>query len=168
MKLTGSKFNRDIYKNLIVDNLPTDLNDRIYIEPFGGSMGLCKIIIENYKPRLIIYNDLYEYGSEKIFVDPDLKYHLDYREIFDKYDRDNTFFYIDPPYIGKEHYYKKTFENGLADHYDLYKSIIKLKGKWLLSYYENPILREWYGDYKFDEYKGHSMHHKSEIVIRNY
>lgn len=167
-RLIGSKYNRDLYRKLFDGNIPIDINERIYIEPFGGTMGLCKILLEQYTPIEVIYNDLKVYDNNTILCDVDKIYHLDYTEIFKMYNTEKSFFYIDPPYIGKENYYEKTFEDGIEDHHNLFENITKLKGKWILSYHDNPILREWYKDYTFDTYKGTSINHMKEIIIKNY
>lgn len=62
---------------------------------------------------------------------------LDYREIFEKYDADNsdgegTVFYCDPPYMTTEHRY--TSSSGGFDHEEFAEEIIALEGDWLVSY----------------------------------
>jgi len=167
-RLIGSKYNNDLYKNLIEGNIPSDLNDRIYIEAFGGSFGLCKILLKTYSPIQVIYNDIKVYNDKVILSPANITYNLDYTKIFEKYNSENSFFYLDPPYIGYEHYYEKTFENGIDDHYKLFNEVQKLKGKWMLSYHDHPLLREWYNEYSFDSYIGKSMYHQKEIIIKNY
>lgn len=157
-----------MYKNLFEGSIPSDLNDRIYIEPFGGSFGLCKILLKSYSPKQVIYNDIKMYDITEILSPANISHNLDYSKIFEKYNTEDSFFYLDPPYIDKEHYYENTFTNGMEDHYKLFKEIQKLKGKWMLSYHDHPILREWYNEYNFDNYKGTSMYHQKEIIIKNY
>lgn len=65
---------------------------------------------------------------------------LDFREIIKGYDRPETFFYLDPPYVlstrkGKAYRHEMTDE----DHRDLVELILTIKGKALLSGYNNPF-----------------------------
>tara|TARA_R110000772_G_scaffold20466_2_gene56699 strand:+ start:21010 stop:21519 length:510 start_codon:yes stop_codon:yes gene_type:complete len=163
--LIGSKYNYDLYRHLIEDNIPSDLNDRVYIEPFGGSFGLFKILTKTYSPKQVIYNDIKVYDFDTISL-ANITHNLDYTKIFEKYNFEDSFFYLDPPYIDKEHYYENIFTD--HDHYVLSEEIKKLKGKWLLSYQDHPILRELYQDYCFDRYIGKSIYHQKEIIIKNY
>ena len=60
---------------------------------------------------------------------------LDYRELFEKYDADNsdgegTFFYCDPPYVDTEHRYSG---DGF-DHEAFIDALLDLEGDWLVSY----------------------------------
>ena len=70
----------------------------------------------------------------------------DYKIVISEYDSDSTFFYLDPPYKGKEEYYINHNFNQKS-HYDLYKSLENIKGKFALSYYHFPDMDIWYKDY---------------------
>lgn len=70
---------------------------------------------------------------------------LDFEEVIKKYDSKNTLFYLDPPYINKEYYYNTNNVNfKLSDHKRLAEILKKIKGKFILSYYEDPLARELY------------------------
>ncbi len=56
---------------------------------------------------------------------------LDFREIIPKYDTDETFFYLDPPYLTGGAAYKFKFTK--EDFIDLKNILDKVKGKWLLN-----------------------------------
>jgi DNA adenine methylase len=72
---------------------------------------------------------------------------IDYKEVLKQLDSENTFFYLDPPYVGFENYYiNNTFKG--ESHNELSNELKKLKGKWLLSYYKFDKLEEWYSNYK--------------------
>ena len=72
---------------------------------------------------------------------------IDYKEVLNQHDAEDTFFYLDPPYVGFEDYYiNHTFKG--ESHNELSKELKKLKGKWLLSYYKFDKLEEWYSNYK--------------------
>lgn len=64
---------------------------------------------------------------------------LDYREIFSRYDKPGTLFYIDPPYHqasrSKKHAYRYDWVE--QDHKDLTACLGSLKGSCVLSGYEN-------------------------------
>ena len=55
---------------------------------------------------------------------------LDFRDLFKKYDSSRTFFYLDPPYPGKDWYDN---EFGLNDYEDLAEIFESLKGKYLMN-----------------------------------
>jgi len=64
----------------------------------------------------------------------------DFRKILNNYDTNNTFFYLDPPYVKstrKGNGYK--CELGDGDHKDLVELLLEIKGKALLSCYWSPI-----------------------------
>jgi len=70
---------------------------------------------------------------------------LDYEQILKKYDTSNTLFYLDPPYVEAEHYYNTDEVNfGHDDHVNLARILTNIKGKYCLSYYEHPLVRELY------------------------
>lgn len=62
---------------------------------------------------------------------------LDYTEILERYDKEDTLFYLDPPYSkelrSKKHAYR--FDWDLADHERLFAKIANLKGQFILSGY---------------------------------
>ncbi|TPG86858.1 DNA adenine methylase [Brevibacillus laterosporus] len=80
--------------------------------------------------------------------------HDDFRSIIEKYDTPETLFYIDPPYIGREKFYAGEFTE--QDHRDLANLLKNIKGKAIVSYYDDPLLLEIYPDWrveKFESYK---------------
>jgi len=89
---------------------------------------------------------------------------LDYKEVIDKYDSKSTFFYLDPPYMGKEEYYLNHNFNK-ESHKELSDVLNNIKGKFILSYFYFDGLRELYPDCKF-ELKKTLM--GTEYIISNY
>jgi len=169
MALIGNKNNRDLYKNLLGDLIPNNI--KIYIEPFGGEFGLYEML--DPKPPIAIYNDinteLYEQINEKYKDNPTVKcFNKDYKEIIYSYDVSDVFFYIDSPYYLKEFYYKNHDFNTKNKHIELSIILKNIKGKFLLSYQDRPLMRKLYDGYNFYKYTGTSYISKPEIAITNY
>ena len=91
-------------------------------------------------------------------------YNLDYKDIINKYDYESTFFYVDPPYKGKEEYYINHDFNK-ETHKELSESLNNIKGKFLLSYYYFDGIEELYPNCRFDS-KITIM--GTELIIMNY
>ena len=100
---------------------------------------------------------------------------LDCVEVINKYDSPDTFFYIDPPYYEKEHYYTQAF--GKDKHKELAQCLNRIQGQFALSYYDFPELNTWFPTDKFrrttytKSKQSSSRTNKklgTELVIRNY
>ena len=107
---------------------------------------------------------------------------LDFEEHIKKYDSKETLFYLDPPYYSTEfQYYRGAEHFGKEGHQRLADVLCKIKGKFILSYYDFDGLDQMYPKDKFrweeksftrsstsisnqtlDEKQGH------EILIMNY
>ncbi len=100
---------------------------------------------------------------------------LDFEKILNKYDKENTLFYLDPPYFKTEDYYKD-IEFNEQDHLRLKEALTGIKGKWILSYNDCEYIRELYKDYNIQEierqnnlkarYEDNSRY--KELIIANY
>jgi site-specific DNA-adenine methylase len=77
---------------------------------------------------------------------------IDYKEVIQRYDSNNTFFYLDPPYMGREKYYINHDFNE-SSHYELSSILGKIKGRFLLSYYYFDGIEELYPNCKFEQKK---------------
>lgn len=64
---------------------------------------------------------------------------LPYGQLIPRYDRPDTLFYLDPPYLGSEHYYGQPFAR--AD-FEALASLLKgIKGRFVLSINDHPETR---------------------------
>ncbi len=102
----------------------------------------------------------YKYHLDRV----DSILNLDYKEVIEKYDSESTFFYIDPPYMGKERYYinHNFTENS---HKELANILNNIKGRFLLSYYYFNGLEKLYENCRFDS-KMTIM--GTELIIMNF
>ena len=66
---------------------------------------------------------------------------LDILELIKKYDKEDTLFYLDPPYILDTRKQKKSYDYEMTDeqHKELVDTLIGIKGKVVLSGYDHPI-----------------------------
>lgn len=85
---------------------------------------------------------------------------LGYAECIKKYDSENTLFYIDSPYLGTEHYYGDAFS--LDDHYRLSDILHEVKGKVMVTHYQNGVYDELYPNWQRYEYESFKGSHKSD------
>jgi DNA adenine methylase len=100
---------------------------------------------------------------------------LDCVEVIQKYDTPDTFFYIDPPYYLKEHYYTQAF--GAERHKQLAECLNNIQGQFALSYYDFTELNDWFPSdrfsrttYSISKQNSSNANKKrgTELVIRNY
>ena len=71
----------------------------------------------------------------------------DYQDLILRFDSKETFFYVDPPYKNREHYYINHSFNE-SSHQDLSNLLKLIKGRFALSYFYFPEIDEWYKDYQ--------------------
>lgn len=107
---------------------------------------------------------------------------LDFEKIIRKYDSPNTLFYLDPPYLDHENYYKtKKVDFTQNDHERLAQILKQIKGKFALSYYDHGFVRSHYKGFKIiskqmpkysiRSFGKNAKHHKplgKELLILNY
>jgi len=103
---------------------------------------------------------------------------LDFERFIEKYDSDEMFFYLDPPYYNTEKYYSN-HDFGIEDHERLFNSLKNIKGKFAMSYYYFPQLEEWFPKDKYkwvskdfaksaSASKGKNQSIGTELLIMNY
>ena len=126
---------------------------------------LTKIILPDLKAEEII----------ELYVRMKQDYDLRRAVMFLKhYDRENSFFYCDPPYFSSEYVYQCGFT--WNDHLRLKNALANAKGKWLVSYNDCEEIRNLYdGCSFFDFTRLHSMKQRinageqfPELLIGNY
>lgn len=74
-------------------------------------------------------------------------YNLGYKELLYTLDDKNGFFYVDPPYYGKEYLYFNAFSK--KDHFELADNLKFINSMWILSYYEHDDLKGLYPEKDF-------------------
>lgn len=72
----------------------------------------------------------------------------DFEALIRQYDRDNAFFYCDPPYFETEGHYAVEFRR--EDHARLRDTLAGCQDKWLVSYNDCEYIRELYKDYQIE------------------
>jgi len=141
---------------------------------FGSKGDNFAMSAKSRKPKNI-YKDFYKWSDRLKMVTIE---NMDFQKLIENYDREETFFYCDPPYVGTENYYKnkKTFD--IDDHKRLHKALKGISGKFLLSYNDCEFVRELYADFnivtsdKFEYTLGKNVHSNKkevrELFIMNY
>ena len=119
----------------------------------------------------IFYNDMLLKLRERLkntYVE-----NLSFEKIIDKYDREHSFFFCDPPYIETCDYGNKFKEE---EHRELSDKLKNLKGKFLLTINDHPLSRELYKDFNIKEVQVNYSVSKeakargkyNELIITNY
>ena len=86
----------------------------------------------------------------------------DFEGLIRHYDREDSFFYCDPPYFTSEYVYDCGF--GWDDHLRLHRALTDAKGKFLLSYNDCPEIRGLYAGCEFFDFtRLHSMVQRYEV-----
>lgn len=95
----------------------------------------CKVLVFMDKLKKQSYRDHFD---KITFIE-----NSDFQSVVEKYDSPTTYFYMDPPYWKTENYYSNhDFDS--KDHERLATTIKSIKGKFSLSYYDFPLLSEWF------------------------
>lgn len=98
----------------------------------------------------------------------------DFEHLIKVYDKKDTLFYLDPPYVGTEKYYKVLFT--LEDHQKLADILKEIEGKFILSYNDDPIIHKLYDKFNIERIvrnnflsgNGGNKVPFAELIIRNY
>lgn len=97
---------------------------------------------------------------------------LSYEKLIELYDKEDTLFYLDPPYVCKK-VYEYDFKE--EEHYKLKAKIDNIKGKFILSYNDCELIRDLYKDYHIIEVERQNnltmsptKRRYKELIIKNY
>jgi DNA adenine methylase len=151
----------------------------LQLQIFSGGDGLTtksKIyrMPEKYKPKFSVYIEKFSQPKYVERLNCLSTESMDCRKLITKYDNEDTFFYIDPPYFNLESYYTED-AFGRDDHIELLKQLRDTKGKWALSYYyfdelEDILPRDefyWHEEKTFSINSTHRAE-RTELLIMNY
>jgi DNA adenine methylase len=139
---------------------------------FGGRFGSGFGFSRRQPPRSAITHDTLIALSERIsrtFIE-----NLSFERLIKNYDDPEAFFYCDPPFTGCDggNEYEHTMNS--EKHTLLRDSLSAIKGKFLLSYDDSPIVKELYKDFRIEKTKpiqytlNQNHRYKQELLIRNY
>ena len=103
----------------------------------------------------------------------------DFEIVIKQHQKARTLFYVDPPYLGVEDYYKRvdgTFR--IADHERLATVLNETSAFVVLSYYDHPLLEQWYPSEKWRRVSWETVKHSqrtkgthdrvTELLLCNY
>ncbi len=126
------------------------------------------------KPRLNLLRIEEELSAVHLRLSRAYIENKDYSEILSRFDKINTFFYIDPPYLGCEDYYGK----GIFSREDFMKLkdiLVGVKGKFIMSINNTPEIRQFYKSFYIEEvttsYSAGGADKKkkvTELLIKNF
>jgi DNA adenine methylase len=154
----------------------------ILTQVFSGSKPETSSFIDlkgKYKSKYLTFRDKL---SKPDWIEHFLKIteveNMDFEEVIKKYDSPTTYFYVDPPYWKTENYYSN-HDFDRDDHERLANVLKGMEGKFSLSYYDFPLLSEWFpkNQYKWEmkEFakaasakKGTKQNMGEELLIMNY
>lgn len=95
-----------------------------------------------------------------------------YDVLIPRFNKNNVFLYLDPPYYDKEYLYEILFSK--EDHNKLCELLKKFKGKFALSYNKHPEIKSLYKDFRIEVLKTEYLAFrkekevKEEYLIMNY
>lgn len=119
----------------------------VLTQVFSGSKPETSSFIDlkgNYKSKFLTFRDKL---SKPDWIEHFLRItnveNLDFQNVIEKYDSPSTYIYLDPPYWKTENYYSNhDFDRN--DHERLARVLKQIQGKFSLSYYEFPLLHDWF------------------------
>ena len=181
-----NKFQKELFSDGFNINYPDfDVAAKyVYIvtQVFSGSKPETSSFIDlkgKYKSKYLTFRDkLLKPDWVEHFIRITHIENMDFEELILKYDSDNTFHYIDAPYWKTENYYSNhDFDRN--DHERLAKCLTKISGKFGMSYYDFPLLNDWFpkDKYKWEKKgfakaaaakKGKTQNIGEELYIFNY
>lgn len=115
---------------------------------FGSSMGQFAMSKQRAPKRLCRDFSLHTKRLKNASIE-----NKSFEYILKEYDYNEALFYLDPPYVGTESYYKNVPCFGLKEHELLCDLLKNIKGKFMLSYNDCELIRELYKDFNIKELK---------------
>jgi len=157
-KQNFENFQKEIFANdFIIGNEPNYEVAAKYVyvltQVFSGSKPETSKFIDlkgNYHSKFTSFkNKLGNQKYQKLFESITIVENMDFEDLLTKYDSPTTYFYMDPPYWKTENYYSN-HDFDVNDHLRLADKLKSIKGKWSLSYYDFPLLSEWFPKDKYN------------------
>jgi DNA adenine methylase len=154
----------------------------VLTQVFSGSKPETSSFIDlkgKYKSKYLTFRDKL---SKPDWIEHFLKIthveNMDFAHLINTYDSPTTYFYVDPPYWKTENYYSN-HEFDRNDHERLANILHGVQGKFSLSYYDFPLLSEWFPkeEYTWEKKefakaaaakKGTKQNMGEELLIMNY
>lgn len=154
----------------------------ILTQVFSGSKPETSNFIDlkgKYKSKYLTFRDKL---SKPDWIEHFLKItdveNMDFEDVIKKYDSESTYIYLDPPYWKTENYYSN-HDFDREDHERLANALKNISGKFSLSYYDFPLLSEWFpkDQYRWEmkqfakaaaAKKGEKQNMGEELLIMNY
>lgn len=157
-KQNFENFQKEIFANnfIIGDDPNYEVAAKyVYVltQVFSGSKPETSKFIDlkgNYHSKFTSFkNKLGNQKYQKLFESITIVENMDFEDLLTKYDSPTTYFYMDPPYWKTENYYSN-HDFDVNDHLRLADKLKSIKGKWSLSYYDFPLLSEWFPKDKYN------------------
>ena len=156
-KQNFENFQKEIFANnfIIGDDPNYEVAAKyVYVltQVFSGSKPETSKFIDlkgNYHSKFTSFkNKLGNQKYQKLFELITIVENMDFEDLLTKYDSPTTYFYMDPPYWKTENYYSN-HDFDVNDHLRLADKLKSIKGKFSLSYYDFPLLSEWFPKDKY-------------------
>lgn len=100
----------------------------------------------------------------------------DFKDVILKHDGPDVCFFIDPPYVDREHFYKGNVDTNT--HIQIAQLLNHIKGKAIVTYYDHPLINELYkGWYRVEVEsfvssstlkEGEQRRKEKELILMNY
>jgi DNA adenine methylase len=146
------KFQKEVFdENLVIGDEPNfDVAAKyVYVltQVFSGSKPETSSYTDykgKYRCKVLIFMDKLKHPEyRKHFDRITFVESMDFQDVVEKYDSPTTYFYMDPPYYLTENYYSNHIFTR-ETHERLAVTLKNIKGRFGLSYYEFPQLKEWF------------------------
>jgi len=118
---------------------------------------------------LTVFRDNLEFYKDKI--NKAIITNCDYETIVKKYDSDDTFFFIDPPYEDTDN---RFYLGGKFDYEHLHEVLKNIKGDFLITINDSPYIRDLFKDFRIKSidvmsgWRHKGTNKRKELFIMNY